>query len=77
MARQLEDLVGKRFSQMSRAEKLEFLQNLRQSRRTPKATSKVVKKKRRAQTKAVDKLEALFKSMTPEQQAKYLEGLKK
>ena len=75
MAKQLEDLLGVKFTDMDRAAKLEFLQNLRKSRRTPKATSKVVRKVKRQKKKDTDKLDALFKAMSPEEQKKFLEDI--
>ncbi len=74
MARQLEDLVGVKLSDMSMQEKLAFLQNLRRSRRTPKATSKVVKSRKRQKKKDVDKLDDFFTNLSPQDKKKFLEG---
>ncbi len=75
MARQLEDLVGVKFSDMSHKEQVEFIKKVRKSRRTPKATSKVIKRKKREQKKTVKKFEDLFASLPPEEQAKLLKEL--
>jgi Tfp pilus assembly protein PilN len=75
MARQLEDLVGVKFSDMTHEEKVEFVKKVRKSRRTPKATSRVVKKRKREQKKTTKKFEDLFASLPPEEQAKLLKEL--
>ena len=75
MAKKLEHLVGLRFSQMTYEQKLEELQKIRKSRSTLKATSKVVKKRKKATAKSTDKLDKLFDSLSPEDRAKFLEGL--
>jgi len=75
MARQLEDLVGERFSTMSYQEKLNFIRQVRQSRKTLKATSKRAKAAKKERVKAKEKVEDLFDAMTPEEQAALLRRL--
>ena len=77
MARQLESLIGVKFSDLSYDDKLELLQTIRRSRQTPKKTSKVVRTAKRAQKKTEDKLDALFASMTETEKKAFLEGLGK
>ena len=75
MARKLEDLVGVKFSDMSHEEQIEFIKKVRKSRRTPKATSRIVKQKKREQKKTVQKFEDLFTSLPPDEQARLLKEL--
>ena len=75
MARQLDEIVGKKFSDMTFEEQIEFIQRVRKSRSTQKATSKVVKKVKRAKKKQTDKAKELFASLTDEQKQELIRKL--
>ena len=77
MAKQIKDLIDKDFLNMPYEEKLSFLQGVRKSRRTPKATSKVVRSKKKATAKTTDKLDILFESLSDAEKKAFMEGLSK
>lgn len=76
MSRQLDDIVGQKFSDMTFEEQLEFIRNVRKSRRTQKATSKVVKKVKRTATKRIEKAKSAFDNLSDADKLKLLEKLK-
>ena len=77
MAKQLKDLIDKSFLEMPYEEKLSFLQGVRTSRRTPKATSKVVRSKKKSTAKVKDKLDILFENLSDAEKQAFMEGLSK
>jgi pheromone shutdown protein TraB len=77
VAKQIEELIDQQFSKMSFEEKLEFIKSVRKSRATPKATSKVVRRAKRAKKKQTDKVQDMFAKLSPEEKAKLIEELTK
>lgn len=77
MAKQIKDLIDKSFSDMTYEEKLAFLQGVRKSRRTPKATSKVVRSAKIQTKKAADKLNLLWENLSEAEKKAFMEGLTK
>ena len=75
MAKQLEDLLDEQFSKMTQEEKLEFIRSVRKSRRTPKATSKVVKLAKRSAAKQADKVKSVIDNLSPADKAKLIKEL--
>ena len=76
MAKQIKDLINKGFSDMTYEEKLAFLQGVRKSRRTPKATSKVVRSAKKQTKKTEDKLELMWKNLSESEKLAFMEGQK-
>lgn len=72
MSRKLETLIAKRFKELSHEEKLRFISSVRQSRISPKSTSKVVQKAKKQTKKKLDKVAELLKTLPPEEVAKIL-----
>jgi acyl-coenzyme A thioesterase PaaI-like protein len=75
MARQLEDIIADKFSDMTHEQKLDFIKGVRKSRRTLKATSRVVKQVKRTAKKRVEKTMGLFDNLTAEERAVLIEEL--
>lgn len=76
MARQVEELVGKRLSQMSDDELREYLYSVRKSRASLKATSKKAVKQKKERRKAKVDVLAMLDKLSPEERAEFLRRAK-
>lgn len=72
MARQVEDIVGKRITQMSREELLDYVRKLRASRNTPKATAP---RKKKEVNKVVNNLSKIVSKMSDAERAELIKSL--
>ena len=75
MSKQVEDLLPFKFDDLTPAELLEVIRKTRDSRSTPKKTSKRAKTERRQSGKKVDKTKALFDKLSDEEKAALLKSL--
>lgn len=76
MAKQIEEMVGTLFSQMTDEEQLEFIRKVRQSRSTIKVTSRKKQQERKVGYKAKDKIADITKTLSVEDKEKLKRLLK-
>ena len=74
MTKQLASLLPESFSSMTMEEKLAFIAQVRQSRSSPKATSKVVQRAKKEKKKKLDGIAEQLASLPKEELLKLLGG---